>query len=516
MLIQDGVAILKLNNPDAVTGVIPTARPFHMDGLNGSKLVLVPHRDDESMVLNRLGFATPAPILSRYKWPGRFKPMDHQRETAGFLTTHRKGLVLSDIGTGKTLSALWAADWLMATKAIRKCLVISPLSTLERVWSDEIYKNFPNRKGVVVRGPAAKRKKLFESEADFFIVNHDGWTHTMDAVDLPEVDLVIVDEAAVYRNPSTQRTRALRHWMTRHPETRLWLLTGTPTPNAPTDAWVLAKLMDNPKVDRTFTAFKNRVMVRMTTFKWVPAADSLVTLEKVLKPCVRYTRDSLADLPPTTVQTRHVDMSPNQKKLYNDMMQKTIVELGGGDRITAVNEMSKATKLLQISCGAVYTGDGKVFETEAKKRLQLVQDLVDEAGGKVLVFTGYKSTIDLITKKIGKVGHAAVHGGVSDKKRADIFHRFQDPNDPLRVIVAHPATMAHGLTLTQASTIVWYCPIWCNETYTQACGRVERTGKIHPTTVVHIESTKLEREIFYRLSVKQGLQGTLLDTIINN
>ena len=157
-------------------------------------------------------------------------------------------------------------------------------------------------------------------------------------------------------------------------------------------------------------------------------------LEKVLKPCVRYSRDSLADLPPTTVQTRHVDMTANQLRLYKDMVKKAIVELEGGDKVTAANEMAMATKLLQIACGAVYTSSGGVFVTEAKARLQLIKDLIDEAGGKVLVFTGYRNTVDLIQAHIAHVnpnlGCEAIHGGVSDKKRGKVFHRFQDPNDP--------------------------------------------------------------------------------------
>ena len=172
MLIQDKVAFLKLRDPTRVTGVIPTAREIDYLKLNGHKLVIVPHRDDESMILNSLGFENPAPILSQYAWPGRFVPMEHQKETAAFLTKHRKGLVLSDIGTGKTLSALWAADWLMKTGAIRKCLVISPLSTLERVWSDEIYKNLLDRKAVVVRGTAKKRREIMESDADYYTVSY--------------------------------------------------------------------------------------------------------------------------------------------------------------------------------------------------------------------------------------------------------------------------------------------------------------------------------------------------------
>jgi SNF2 family DNA or RNA helicase len=107
---------------------------------------------------------------------------------------------------------------------------------------------------------------------------------------------------------------------------------------------------------------------------------------------------------------------------------------------------------------------------------------------------------------------ATVNGAVSSSQRNEIFHNFQHASDP-RVLIAHPATMAHGLTLTAASTVIWYGPIASNEQYQQANGRVERIGKRHVSNVVHIQSTLLEQRIFERLAGKQKMQGLLLDMI---
>lgn len=105
-----------------------------------------------------------------------------------------------------------------------------------------------------------------------------------------------------------------------------------------------------------------------------------------------------------------------------------------------------------------------------------------------------------------------VNGAVSSRKRDVIFQNFQEHTDP-RVILAHPATMAHGLTLTAASSIIWYGPITSNEQYVQANGRVERIGKRFTSNVVHIQATVLERKMYKRLETKQKLQGLLLDMI---
>ena len=233
---------LKLNNPNRVLDSIPTAKTVEVRGI---PLVLTPHSLDEVRVLRNLGINAPSPILHYYDWCGQYTPYEHQKQTAAFLTLHPKGLVLNEIGTGKTQSSLWAADYLIKTKQVKKVLILSPLSTLERVWGDAIFTGFPHRRFVVLHGTAERRKKLLKTEADFYIINHDGFpiiselAHGM-------FDLVIVDEAAVLRNPSTQRFKVFRKWMDNNTPTRLWLMTGTPTPNDPTDAWALAKLVNSP------------------------------------------------------------------------------------------------------------------------------------------------------------------------------------------------------------------------------------------------------------------------------
>jgi len=247
---------LKLNHPARVLDSVPGAQQVT---LRGHPIVVTPHRVPQVKILRNLGIKAPSPILHYYDWPGQFLPYDHQKQTSAFLTLQTRGLVLNEIGTGKTQSALWAADYLMNVGEVRKALIVSPLSTLERVWGDAIFTGFVHRKSVTLHGTAERRRKLLNTEADFYIVNHDGFAiikehcHGM-------FDLVIVDEAAVLRNPSTQRFKIFRRWMDNNPQARLWLMTGTPTPNEPTDAWALAKLIDSPALSQTFTAFRETVM----------------------------------------------------------------------------------------------------------------------------------------------------------------------------------------------------------------------------------------------------------------
>lgn len=505
---------LKLNNPNRVLDSIPTAKTYEVRGV---PLVITPHRLDEVKVLRNLGIKAPSPILHYYDWPGPHTPFDHQKETAAFLTLQHKGLVLNEIGTGKTQSALWAADYLIKTKQVKKVLIMSPLSTLERVWGDGIFTGLVHRKFVVLHGSAERRLKLLKHDVDFYIVNHDGFPiigphcHGM-------FDLVIVDEAAVLRNPSTTRFKVFRKWMDMNPATRLWLMTGTPTPNDPTDAWALAKLVNSPYCTKTFTAFREQVMMKIGQWKFVPRPESVEIVKHILQPAVRYTRDECFDLPETIVQTRHVELTAEQKKHYQQMLKHFVTEMAEervktGGTITAVNEAVKLQKLVQICCGVAYGDDGQHIEVDCTPRINLVKEVIEEAGHKVIVFVPLTGTLHMLEKKLSEhwsVG--VVNGEVSKSKRDQIFHDFQHSKEP-HVLIAHPGTMAHGLTLTTASTIIWYGPSNSNETYVQANGRIERIGKKNVSNVIHIEATDLEHKMFTRLQNKQKLQGLLLDLI---
>lgn len=498
---------LKLDYPARVLETIPTAKVLRPN------IVVAPHRLDEVRVLRNLGFEAPSPILHYYDWPGKFRPYEHQKDTAAFLTINQRALVLNEIGTGKTQSALWAADYLIQTGQIKKVLIVSPLSTLERVWGDAIFFGFPNRKAVVLHGTADRRRKLLRTEADFYIINHDGFP-IISEITKDVFDLVIVDEAAVLRNHSTQRYKVLRKWMDKNPETRLWLMTGTPTPNDPTDAWTLARLVRSPYVPDSFTNFRDQVMMKVGMYKWMPRPNSMEIVKNVLHPAVRYTRDECFDLPDTIVQTRKVELTAEQRKHYQSMIRHLITESGTeAGTITAVNEAVKLQKLVQIACGVAYDDDGANVELDCSPRVNIVKELIEEAGEKVIVFVPLTGTLKMLERELSKhwtIG--VVNGSVSSSKRNEIFHNFQNERDP-RVLIAHPATMAHGLTLTSASTVIWYGPITSNEQYVQANGRIERIGKRHVSNVVHIEGTELEHKMYQRLANKQKLQGLLLDLI---
>lgn len=506
--------LMNLREPEQVMAIIPGAQ---MQTIKGKQIVSVPHTQDIVRVLRNLGLSAPGPIRSYYDWPGMYKPFVHQLETAEFCTLNPRAFVLNDMGTGKTLSVLWAFDWLQQLQLVRSALIISPLSTLERTWGDEIFRHFPTKQFYVLHGTAEKRRRLLESPADIYIINHDGIKDPKMLkllCEKPGLDLIIIDELAIYRNSSTDKWKALNTLVNGNvklgykPKDYVWGLTGTPIPNEPTDAWAQCKLLRPEGVDKYYSGFRDRVMRQITQYKWMPREDALKTVHGVMQPAIRFSREECIDLPPTTYITSEVPLTVEQARMYKDMLTRLKAEFEGG-QVTAVNEAVKLNKLVQICVGRVYTQDGEVA-IPAYERIKQTVGIIEEAGSKVIVFVPLTGALNYLVEEIGKYFDVrAVHGGVSKAQRDQIFHDFMQPNGP-RVLIAQPGTMSHGLTLTAANTIVWFAPITSAEIYQQANARIVRPGQTKNTLIVRLQGSEVERRMYDRLERRESTQGVLL------
>ena len=390
--------ILNLQYPDSVLTLIPTARALTY---GGQKLVIVPHKQDEVMVLRNLGINAPPPIEYYYDYPGRHKPFDHQKTTAGFCTVQSKCMVLNEIGTGKTLAVLWADDYLRRIGKSKRTLIVSPLSTLERVWGDALFTTFPRRTFGVLHGSSEKRKKLLSIDYDYYIINHDGIGVVYQELLDKNFDTIIIDEAAVLRNPSTKRFKLVRGLVSAKSVRRIWLLTGTPTPNEPTDAWALAKLLKPTDPMQAYHAFRDKVMMKVGMWKWVPRPESTDVVYQILQPSIRYTRDECMDLPPTIIQTRRCELTDEQRNAYANMVKHLHTELKSG-AITAVNEAGKMLKLVQIVCGVAYDAQGNSVLLDCHPRVSLTKEIIAEAGQKVIVFVPLTGTLRMLQQELSK------------------------------------------------------------------------------------------------------------------
>lgn len=422
--------------------------------------------------------------------------------------------------SGKTISVLWAFDFLRKVGAVRRMLVLAPLSTLERAWGDEIFSNFPDMTFAVLHGTRDKRHKLLAEPFDVYIINHDGIKseETLKLLcEREDIDLIVVDEVASFRNVRTERWIAANRLINGEKKTGkgrrewAWGLTGTPTPNGPVDAFGQVKLINPGRVGGYFGQFRDSVMRQSGPYKWVMRDGALDIVRTAMQPAVRFAREDCIDLPPTTYVTRHCDLTPAQKKAYDEMASKLKAEFEGG-LITAANAATKTGKLLQICCGVAYGPNGDV-ELPIGPRLDLVMELIEESASKVIIFVPFTGALMALAKKVAETySVAVVHGEVSKTKRDTIFKQFQVSPDP-HVLIADPRTMSHGLTLTAASTTIWFGPAPNNETYLQANERTPRPGQKLQTLIVNIESTAVERKRYEQLRGQTATQNTFLELI---
>ncbi len=496
--------LLRVRNPGKITTAIPSSKQV------SNTDVLVKWGVDEARVLKNLNVKdVPSPILGQYKWSGRYKPFEHQKTTASFLTMNRKAFCFNEQGTGKTASAIWASDFLIQQKLIKRVLIICPLSIMDSAWRADLFNFAMHRTVDIAHGAKKKRQEIINGDAEYIIINYDGVEIVKDDIANGGFDLIIVDEATHYKNAQSKRWKVLASIL--KPDTWLWMMTGTPAAQSPVDAYGLAKLVNPKSVPRFFGAFREMVMHKITQFKWVPKPHATETVFNALQPAIRFTKEQCLDLPEMTYVKREVELTAQQKKYY-DILRKQMMATADGEQITAANAAVNMNKLLQISCGAVYTDSGETIEFDIKNRYKVLKEVINESSQKVLIFVPFKHVIELLKDKLSKDGitNDVISGGVSANKRTQIFKAFQTTDSP-RVLIIQPQAAAHGVTLTAANTIVWWGPTASLETYAQANARVHRSGQKHPCTVVQLQGPPVEKRIYKMLDERINVHTKMID-----
>ena len=504
MQIIDGKALLlKLRNPKRVTETVPKSTEVR------DNEVLVNWGIDEMHTLKRLNINVPSPIQSQYTWTGKYVPFDHQKKTSAFFTMNRKSFCFNEQGTGKTASAIWAADFLLNQGKINRVLVICPLSIMDSAWREDLFTFAPHRSVDIAHGASKKRKAIIEQGADFVIINYDGVEIVSEEIAKGGFDLIVVDEATHYKNSQSKRWKTLNKLV--GDDTWLWMMTGTPAAQSPLDAYGLAKLIDASAVPRFFGSFRDMVMRKITQFRWIVKPEATDLVFNVLQPAIRFTKEECLDLPDMTYVKRKVELTRQQQKYY-DLLKKKLTLKIGDDEVSAVNAAVIMNKLLQISAGAVYTDEGDTLEFDIKHRYKVLREVIDESSQKVLIFVPFKHTIDILTDKLRTDGITTevIRGDVPVSRRTDIFKRFQTTDSP-RVLVIQPQSAAHGVTLTAANTVVWWAPTPSLEIYAQANARVHRSGQKHPCTVVQLQGSAVEKRIYALLDNRIDAHTKMID-----
>lgn len=509
---QTESVVLQAEDPLFLRDLLPRSRTLAHPQFNWA----CHHTLESTKVLRNLGFHVPAPIRTQYNWPGRYTPFAHQYEMSEFLTLNRKAFNLSEMGVGKSASTLWAADWLMKTGRVRKALILSPLSTLDSVWANDIFDVLPHRSCAVIHGTKDRRLKYLGINADFYILNHDGikLDYMLAAVQKrPDIDLVCVDEAGMFRNAQAGKYKALAKLIKGRPDMRLWLMTGTPCPNAPTDAWALARLVCPERVPQYAGAFQRDTMMKVSQFKWVPRIDAFEKAYNAMQPAIRFRKKDCISLPPVTTRDLGAGLTKAQADAVKQLKDNMVLKAANGTKITAVNAADKINKIRQCLAGALKDPlTGVYHPLPHEPRLRALIETIQQASAKVLVVVPFKGIIRQLEPEIVKAGYscAIVNGDVPLAKRTEIFKAFKTQTDP-HVLLCHPKVMAHGLNLTEADMLIFYAPIYSNDEVEQVNERFNRAGQTRKMTIVRIGCHPLEWAIYKLTDVRKEAQNSILE-----
>lgn len=472
--------------------------------------------------------------MAGYMWPGPFKPFRHQIATSVFAAAHLRAFILNDIGTGKTASAIWAFDWMLAQSQIKRILVIAPKSTIDAVWVREILKLTPRTKTAALVGSAAKRRQLLADERNTVcIINPDAlhllieWTSGGGGTPVPRrsvpgmdtIDLIVVDESTKFKTARTRRYRALRYLCDGK---RLWAMSGAPMPQAPTDIWATAKLICPERVPRTFGRFRDDTMYKTSNHPFAPwhprpGVEKYVA-ELIRDYSIRFSRDQCLDLPPSQSISLRAPETAEQRKLRLELEKEAAAELADG-MIVSVNEGVHVAKLLQLACGAVRYRNDKNRDTvhyvDCQPKLDALDDVLEGAEGPVIVYSPYLAAMDLLERHFAKtkITYRRVDGSTSSPQRLAAFDCVQQ--NAIKVLLAQPSAVQYGITLTRSNTVLWWGLPFSQDTYQQAKGRIQREGQARKQYIVHLVSSPVESAVYRRLLNQEALQGTLLEIIEN-
>jgi SNF2 family DNA or RNA helicase len=513
--------ILKVRDPLAIRLALPAASKTLAlpDGHN----IAVKWTVETARVLRNMGISAPSPITAFYDWPGLHKPAAHQVEMAAFCTLHDKLFNLSEPRTGKTYATLWAADYLMKEGLVHRALIATTVSTMRPTWAQDCFKILPHRQCVTLHGANQKaRLKHLNKMVDFYIINHDGIDLETVALALrrrPDIDLVIVDEAAFFTNPETDRYRFL-HWIMEK-KVKLWQLTGSPTPQCPSQAWALANLVKPMPI--SFSKFRDSVTTIVSASKRKPSAGSTEKVFEILQPAIRFKkRDVWKNLPPLVgPRDVHAPLSKEQVAALKTMrvdMRAVINDV----KIGAVNGADKILKLRQILCGSVKDPNTGAYQhMDCDGRIDTLRGLIEEASAKVLVIAPFKGIVrhlaDQLPKPYKRDGTRhdgfktlILNGDVTMAKRPAVIKQFKEDCD-VKAMVCHPKVMAHGLDFAEADTTVFFGPIYSNDEYTQVIERFSGMAQKNTMYLYRMLAHPMEATIYKTVDARGSMQSAILE-----
>lgn len=441
----------------------------------------------------------------------------HQVESIRLMLGNERILDTSDPGTGKTRVQIET----FAARRQRggKCaLVLAPKSLLRCAWEAD-FRKFASHLDVAV-ATAERREEAFEADADVYVTNIDAvrWLAKQKPKFFERFDTLIIDESSHFKHHTSQRSRGLNK-IKKHFRYR-YALTGTPNSNSIADLWNQVFILDDGKrLGTSFYQFRasvcepKQVGPSPNMVQWRDRQGAELAVGTLLDGFViRHKLEECISIPENHLYSLEHQLPPKQMKVYRTMEKNALTILSNGDEVSTVNAAGVATKLLQIASGAVYNDDGG-YSVVDTKRYELVAELVQARKHSVVFFNWTHQRDQLIAAFDAEgITYAVIDGSTSAKDRKTYVDHFQAGF--YRVLLAHPASAAHGLTLTKGTATIWASPTYNLEHFVQGNRRIYRAGQTERTeTIIVIAPNTIEEHVYEMLKNKDERQMTLLDVL---
>ena len=454
--------------------------------------------------------------------PIRASPYRHQREAVTFaldrLESGGGAALLMEMGTGKTLTTIAIVGKLRLAGRIQRLLVVAPLSILG-VWEDE-FARFADYDYslVVLEGTGARKadaiRHMNGSALQVLVVNYESAWRLEKELAAWRPDMIVCDEGHKIKSHNIAASKAL-HRLGARARYRL-LLTGTVITNRPVDVFSQYKFADPTIYGNSFYQFRNRYFDMTGYGNYTPVMKERMEpefTERLHRIAFRATKAECLDLPETTDIIQRVELEPAALRTYRQLVRDSYAELSEGV-VTATNVLTRLLRLSQLTGGFVGNDEDASTEQVSSAKLDALSDIMDSAdqdGRKLVVIARFLPEIRAIGKMLERKGirYARISGEVKD--RAAQIDAFQ--NDPgVRVFVGQIATAGLGITLTAASTMVFYSLDYSMSNYEQTRARIHRVGQRHPCTYIHLVAKgTVDEKVLKALRDKANLAKSLVD-----
>ena len=453
-------------------------------------------------------------------------PYKHQREAYRFTcglfgldgaVRSRGAALLMEMGTGKTITAIAITGALYRAGRVKRVLVTAPLSILG-VWEQEFDKFAAFDYSLAVLSGSGARKAdtlrhMTGSGLQVVVVNYESAWRLEKEITAWQPDLIIADEGHKLKTHNTAVSKAMHRLGARAAYSLL--LTGTVITNKALDVFSQYKFLNPGIFGNSFYAFRNRY------FDMVGYGQHTPILRRSMEPdltqrlhsiAFRATKAECLDLPAITDIVRPVELEAAAMKVYRDLVKDSYAELGQTE-VTATNILTRLLRLSQLT-GGFLGGDDGTAQAISTAKLNALADIIDEArqeGKKLVVIARFIPEIRAICKLLEKekIGYSCIMGEVKDREAQ--VSRFQ--NDPdIQVFVGQIATAGLGITLTAASTLVFYSTDYSMSNHEQTKARIHRVGQRENCTYIYLAAKgTVDMKVLKALQGKADLARTLVD-----